>query len=428
MSKKIYQLRKKISLVLIKFALKISSSKICAILILLNIRKLKKFTKLSKTTKKILVFNKSGGNEDLTASFDNNEKDIVFYWIPRSLLKIIFLHFMKKRNDCFTKITNTAEIKKKKLCIEFLTNTFRYLNNIFNLDGFISFNIFYFPEKYFEEVSINLKKKFIVLHKESVLTPLEEKKLPAKFQKFNDKSEAYKISVYTKKMKEILIKSKIAKSNQIEVNGCPRSDNAFKVRTHYPKNNCIIFYLIETNRYKANKIQKLLKISNFIPKKINQEIINHLIKYAMKNKNIKIIFKGKTGVHKKNDFIKKVLPGNCYFIEGGVGDILLKDAKVVIGFNSTVVFEAIASNRKLIIPNFNKKNKIKEELKHMIHNKNYLVSSFKEFDQKLDFYLRSKYLNNPLTKKDKKTLKYYLGNIDGKSGQKMNKFLRMCFN
>ena len=62
--------------------------------------------------------------------------------------------------------------------INFLTNTLNYLDKIFNLDGIISFNIFYYAEKHLDIVCKNLNKKFIVLQKESALTPIEEIKYP----------------------------------------------------------------------------------------------------------------------------------------------------------------------------------------------------------------------------------------------------------
>ena len=52
-------------------------------------------------------------------------------------------------------------------------------------------------------------------------------------------------------------------------------------------------------------------------------------------------------------------------INGGTGERLLQDAKVVIAFNTTIVFEAIASNRNLIIPNFNNES-IKFDLSFII--------------------------------------------------------------
>ena len=63
-----------------------------------------------------------------------------------------------------------------------------------------------------------------------------------------------------------------------------------------------------------------------------------------------------------------------------------------------------------------------------ITNKEYFVNTKKQFNQKINFYLNSKYKNRNLSHEDKKTLKYYLGIVDGKSGKKVQNFLNKTFN
>ena len=85
MYKLIYSLRKSLSLFLLNIALKINSNILCAIILRLNIRKLNTIKYNKKNTKKILIFSKSGGNEDIKESFQNyKNNNIIFYWIPRS--------------------------------------------------------------------------------------------------------------------------------------------------------------------------------------------------------------------------------------------------------------------------------------------------------------------------------------------------------
>ena len=117
-----------------------------------------------------------------------------------------------------------------------------------------------------------------------------------------------------------------------------------------------------------------------------------------------------------------------FIYKEGSGEQLLKDATVVIGFNSTIVFEAIASNRNLIIPNFNKENILRKNLIHEIKNRIIWSIQKKQFNEKLNIYLNSKYKNKKLSTADKQTLKYYVGNIDGKSGKKVQKFLIKVLN
>ena len=103
---------------------------------------------------------------------------------------------------------------------------------------------------------------------------------------------------------------------------------------------------------------------------------------------------------------------------------LLKNASVVIAFNSTIVFETIASNRNLIIPNFHNEYKYKKKFLHKVFTKKYFADSKNQFNKKIVFYLNTKYKNNQMTNSEKKVLSHYLGNTDGKSGKRMRKFLK----
>ena len=419
--KKIYKYLVYISLILISFSIKISSHKLCAFILWLNIRKLKVIKSNSNSPKKILVFPKSNGTEDLIEAFKGKKSNIIFFLLPRSFLKKIFSHYFDKsyKKDYFTKITKLKDIYKKNSYINFLTLTFNYIDHFIKLDGFISFNIFYYAEKHLENVCKNLNKKFIILHKESAFNHSEEKIAPILYKNNNDKSLSYKISVYSESQKRILINSKIVNKKQIIVNGTPRSDYAFKLRKVTPKGKVIVFYLIEYNRTATVFLNNKKKSW----KKLYNQTLKFIFEFAKNNPNIQIILKGKTGAHNKHQFDVDTLPNNCVFVDGGTGHSLLKNASVVVAFNSTIVFETMASNRNLIIPNFNNENKIEKKILLKIENKKYLVNSKKQFFEKIKFYLNLRYKNRKLSNDDFKTLKYFLGNTNGTSGLKLRQFL-----
>ena len=423
----IYQLVLVISFFLIEFSLKIKNHRICAFVIWLNIRKIKSIKSNLKNVKKVLVFPKTGGYEDLVEShYNQNDNNIIFYILPRLFLKKIFIHHFKRKytRDYITKAVSSNEPQTKKRYIKFLTNTFYSLDKLIKIDGFISFNIFYYAEKHLDEVFKNLKKKYVILHKESTLTPIEEINAAEVYKKCNDRSLAHKISVYSESQKKILIKSKIASRKQIYVNGCPRSNYAFRLRKIKPKKNFLVYYLIEKNRGNSLFLNKV----NINWNKLYDQTLDLIIEFAKNNYDVNIILKGKVGVHKKEHFSSKILPENCSFVEGQTGERFLRDASVVIAFNSMIVLETIASNRNLIIPNFNNENVKKEKMMVKIANRKYFVNSKKQFIKQLKFYLNLKYVNKKLSNTDKKTLKYYLGFSDGKSGKKMKNFFKKTFN
>ena len=179
MWKKIYQIKHSVSYFLLFLALKFRFYNVVHLfygLTFINLKKLIQTLEIRKS-KKILIFPKSGGNEDLIEAFKNQNNDNFIFFNAKSFLKKIYSFFFKDKNkyDYFTKISKPELLYKKKIYIEFLTKIFDSLNNFIKIDGFISFNIFYYAEKYFDEVCLNLNKKFIILHKESTFTPIEEK-------------------------------------------------------------------------------------------------------------------------------------------------------------------------------------------------------------------------------------------------------------
>ena len=115
MKKKIYEYFVKISLILINLTVKINSYKLCAILIWLNIRKLKIIKSSLKNQKKVLVFPKSNGTEDLIEAFRHKKTNFIFFVLPRSFIKEIYSHYFdeKHKKDYFTKLNNLEDIKKK---------------------------------------------------------------------------------------------------------------------------------------------------------------------------------------------------------------------------------------------------------------------------------------------------------------------------
>ena len=92
-----------------------------------------------------------------------------------------------------------------------------------------------------------------------------------------------------------------------------------------------------------------------------------------------------------------------------------------------IFFETIASNRNLIIPNFHNENKIKKNVLHNIRDKKYLVNSKKKLYKKINYYLNLNYKNKKISSADIKTLRYYMGNTNGMSGRKMQKFINKIF-
>jgi hypothetical protein len=118
------------------------------------------------------------------------------------------------------------------------------------------------------------------------------------------------------------------------------------------------------------------------------------------------------------------LPKNIKLQMYGLGHDLLAKSKVVIGWNTTAILEAIAANRFILLPYFHKKNKkhIKLELSLKLKNQNYGYSE-NDFYKKLCIFVKKKYKTNQINN-SLNSLNYYLGNKDNKAHLRLDRFIK----
>ena len=157
--------------ILLKIFVNFNLSYLCSLVLLINLRRVKKIYS-QKVNKRIIILTKSGGLEDILSVYKNPDKnnDIAYYILPRSLIKIIFHKFLINEiyqdystNDSSEKVTN-----KKKAYKSFIKKTFSKLNKFWKFNAIIGFNPFYYAENDLPEPIKDLGKKFLVVHKESV--------------------------------------------------------------------------------------------------------------------------------------------------------------------------------------------------------------------------------------------------------------------
>ena len=126
----------------------------------------------------------------------------------------------------------------------------------------------------------------------------------------------------------------------------------------------------------------------------------------------------------EHKFQNILLPDNIKLIKSGTGEKYLKDCKIVIAFNTTAMFEAIAAGRELIIPNYSY-NKKKFEKSFLINmHKKYLANNLRNLDNKIKKAIRQKYVYRNYSPYEKKILDYYIGNFQKNASKKLIKNIK----
>ncbi len=416
-----------------------------SLLFILNLIKIKKILPKNKTKFKAVVLYRTGGIDDLIQSQQIHNKNILYLSCSREFFKLIFLEIFDLKEK--TKLADFKFLYDKKIFTpskrnkykKFLISFINILKKKFNFDIFLSFNFLYYSERDLHEACQKLKIPFVVLFKESIHSEIQKKFFQYTYKKIDEKFNGYKIAVYSKYAKKLLIESNITNNKKIDVVGCSRLNESFSYRKVKPKNQ-IIYYAIQDNRGLPtplfNSFGKAffreLKYDSFFNSKLNWKklhlsTIKVLKDFAILNPDIQIIIKIKNGEEpNKKEYLN--LPNNIQIMSFGTGHRFLKNSKIVIGWNTTSVLEGIAANRFILIPYFHKKNLLikKAELKLGLKKSCY-VNSENDFINKLNYLIKKNYRKDKIYN-NQYSLDYHLGNSDNKAGLRLNKFLKKNLN
>ena len=439
-----YKIRLKIlsfiNKVLIKFFVNYKFFNLLSYLFILNLSKIKEILPNKNFKHKAIVLYRTTGIDDLLQSQKKYNKNILYLACPRDFFKQIMKCIYRKENFAFDDFkhsydNNKLNISNKKKYKDFLFTFLQVLKKKYNFNILISFSFLYSAERELHEACCQLKIPFLILYKESIHTEIQKKYFLYTYKKINEKFKGYKIAVYSKYAKKLLTESNIANNKKIDVIGCSRLDESFSYKKLKPKNQ-ILYYAIQNNRglptalintFGKTFFKDIKNDISFYSKynwnRLHVKTLKVLKIFAKNNPKVLIIIKVKHGeTSNKKEYFN--LPENIKVIDYGAGHTLLKESKIVIGWNTTSVLEGIAANRFILIPYFHKKNKFlkQAELKLGL-NKSCYVNLENDFTHKLSSLIKKDYKKNKIYY-NLNALDYHLGNSDGKAGLRLNKFLK----
>ena len=151
-----------------------------------------------------------------------------------------------------------------------------------------------------------------------------------------------------------------------------------------------------------------------------------LFDYLELNSNFALTIKTKTGNADQIERLKKFKKfNNVKIINEGTGGYLLKNADLCIAFNSTIIFEAMASLTPVFIPKVDIKKEYESFLFDFTNTTNIFdIQNAKQFSELFDNFLNKKLqIDEIISEKNIKKLQLKIGNPDGKSGNRLKKFI-----
>jgi len=373
---------------------------------------------------KVILLSRAGGNDDVQNALRFAIKPYSYYLFSRSLVKHIFTLYLDGlvSDADYRSLTPNIE-NKKTLYRKHLAEVLSRFKKLFGLSAFIEFNIIYYAEKELAEAAKSHKICFITLHKECLRTEVSSKLWGEILKKKHPKFNITSVGVYNEVTKRALLEAGFCEQDKVVVTGCSRMDFSHQQRIERKElvNRKLVYFMIQNTAGLANKKKGIDDDFEALAVKVTRE----LIELAHEMQDIEFIFKTKIG---QSEIQKKLLmdemPSNIKVIYDGIGHNLLMDASVVVGFNSTAVFEAIASGCQVVSPELF--SEVSASLKEYVFDLNgaaYLPRNSIDFSETIKNLLAKNKFDKELSDSKINLLNKVLGNGDGKAGERLMKLI-----
>ncbi len=390
----------------------------------------------------LILLQKKGFNEDsfiIKKTFTN----INCIGFSRKFVKGIAGSFLSK-DICDNNYLSCSPIHEKSKI-----KLFNYYNFLFSKlpkrlkpIAILTGNFGYAPEQELFRAARKNNIKGIAIHKECLKTQGLCDYWKYIYSVRRDVFAGNMILVYNKIEAELQLKSKVVntKNTKLKIIGCPRLDEAHKLRKESIKKHQILMFgfglktslpsILRKNYSRSephyeylNRQDKYLKWE-----KLLYDLCDSFYNTALNNSKINFKIKLKEAFVDSQEIINyfnsRNKLKNIEIITKGDSIEILKETSICICFRSTAIFEAIAGGIPVIIPNFGECQKeiYKKYLFNFLNKDQDIitVNSKKDFEKKINFLLKKSPIHkSKLSKYKKELLKEWVGNADGKSGQRL---------
>ncbi len=396
----------------------------------------------SRNKKRLLALPKSGGPEDLYASLDTLKDCDIEVWTlaRRAIGEVMYVFLPTSITTDYVYASSDPKIESaKKQYREFLRAIWRYYGVWKRISAVIGFSIFYSSERELAAATEELGTPFLILFKEGTKSVAEHKR-DEKIYQFRLGSTGRAISVYNQEEKDVIVKSGFAKESRVVITGCPRIDPLHQLRmSGNPKREpkTVLFFSFSPmigvglpwveNEWWGNALTPPVP-TPFAWETLGRSTHLALLELARKRPDLRVIIKVKVG-EENESFVDEVfptkLPKNLIIIKRGLGENLVARASVVVGFNSTAVLSALAVGAPVVVPRF--AEALLPGAEHCIFEYGEAASWARSAEELIslveDAVASPRKPNLELSPAAKRALERYVGNPDGKAGERMAAFI-----
>lgn len=402
---------------------------------------------------RLLILNKESFAEDVMSTFGDDDGFEIYSIdvVNNKALKAMSWAFLPDEIGDNNYVSEKKEIiKGKKEYRDFLKKFWLNFKSRLSIDAVLTANFSYYAERELAAALEELGTPFIVLHKENLKSPGRVEFFKELYRLRRGPFLGRKIFVYNDIEKTVQIESGVTTPDRIIVTGMPRLDRIHEWRKRKSKSSSkslentkqVLFFsfgpktgLPSIARRKGSGINLSYEsisavIDSLSWKNLVQKSHGAIIRLAKDNPDIKIIIKAKGRFPESSALFDALgesvdIPSNVKIVVGGEPFDLITQSRVICGFNTTGLLEAIAAGKPVIVPWF---EEARDEVMHP-----YIVDleeavEYAESPDDLVIRLKGHALADAspvreLNHMTQNVLDKWLGNSDGLAGKRVRKVL-----
>jgi len=384
----------------------------------------------------VLNLNKPGFWEDIAASFGEAADFELVSWPTFALTSfsaaLLAPELSNKKYDTDDPAIEASKVRYRAFLSALWSHVLRYRK----IDAVLTANFGYYNQREFAAALHAAGTPFIALHKENVKSPGRVKYWEPVYRA-RGRFEGSKIIVYSETERGLQVASGVADPSDVVVTGMPRLDRAHRARTHPPAEPRLqlLFFAF----WKREKLTATERVSNARLRIESDEewsrrnwnmlcegTYRAVIELARSRPDVRVVMKTKPQSVRLEEILKMLgstqedLPPNFEIVKGGDPIDLIADSRVVVGFNSTALLEALAAGKPVIVPDFAEaQDPAMRELIIDLGEAVHKAQSERDLSRLIAHHLDEQPRPQPLTNVAIDVLRQWVGNHDGASGERV---------
>jgi len=403
-----------------------------------------------KPPHRALIMARAGFLEDVEESFRGTRDFELVVW-PSFALKAFAAPILSPSLDHNYYVSVDDKIEATKHAYrDFLRQTWLHFAKLMPIDVVLTGNFSYCAEREFAAMLEELGTPFVALHKENVRPPRRVEYWRHLYKERRGPFTGRKVLVYNEIERRLQIESGVASPDRVVITGMPRLDRIHRWRRDHAGPSSVntrpqVLFFAFARQEKLTAIQRKpsAKIEGNMEAmdgdwgklgwmELGEGSHRAMVELARARPDITVVVKTKGQRRKKDDILlmlqsaSDTLPPNLKLVTGGDPFPLMIESRVVVGFNTTGLLEAIAAGKPVIVPWFGEAQDSAMR-DNIIDLNNAAVYAQSEADL---IRMITDYIDNPrdvpaqLDDSVSQVLEYWVGNSDSAAGDRVHRAIK----